>query len=150
MKKVFFALSLLLATTVLSAGKPSEVNEKVLKVFNETFTHPKDVNWHEYEDYYEVSFSQDEIKTQVRYDSDGNVLGTIRYYSEKQLQPHILAKLKMRYPDRTIHGMITEIFSETDLQYYITMEDEKHWYTVVSNALGYLEQTEKFKKAPTK
>jgi len=30
------------------------------------------------------------------------------------------------------------------------MEDEKNWYTVKSNALGGLEQTEKFRKAPTK
>ena len=150
MKKLIFALTMLLGSTMIFAkSTPPEVNEKVLKAFQETFKNPKDVNWHEYENYYEVDFKQDEIKTQVRYDGDGNITGTTRYYFEKQLPPHILSKLKMKYPQRSIYG-VTEIYTESDLQYYITMEDEKNWYTVKSSPLGNLEQTEKFKKAETK
>jgi hypothetical protein len=149
MKKLIFALTMLLGSAITFAARPPEVNEKVLKAFQETFKDPKDVNWHEYENYYEVEFKQDEIKTQVRYDSDGNLTGTTRYYFEKQLPPHIIANLKKKYPQRTVYG-VTEIYTENDLQYYVTMEDEKNWYTVKSNPLGNLEQTEKFKKAATK
>jgi len=149
MKKLIFALTMLLGSAITFAAAPPEVNEKVLKAFHETFKDPKDVNWHEYENYYEVEFKQDEIKTQVRYDSDGNLTGTTRYYFEKQLPPHIIANLKKKYPQRTVYG-VTEIYTENDLQYYVTMEDEKNWYTVKSNPLGGLEQTEKFKKAATK
>lgn len=149
MKKLFFALALLFGSTVIFAGTPPEVNQKVLKIFNETFKDPKEVNWHEYDNYYEVSFKQDEIKMQVKYDNEGNVVGTMRFYYEKELPPYILSKIRVKYPNRSVY-MITEIFSETDLQYYVTMEDEKHWYTVVSNPIGELQQTGKFKKAPVK
>ena len=149
MKKLIFALTMLLGSATTFAIAPPEVNEKVLKAFQETFKDPKEVNWHEYENYYEVDFKQDEIKTQVRYDGDGNITGTTRYYFEKQLPPYIISNLKRKYPQRTVYG-VTEIYSENDLQYYITMEDEKNWYTVKSNPLGSLEQTDKFKKAATK
>jgi len=140
---------MLLASSTIFGATPPSVNEKVLKAFEETFQNPKDVVWHEYESFYEVDFKQDDIKTLVRYDADGNITGTTRYYFEKQLPPHIVSKLRKKYPERSVYG-VTEIFSESDLTYYVTMEDEKNWYTVKSNALGMLEQTEKFKKAPTK
>ena len=149
MKKLIFGFAMLLGSVTLFAATPPEVNQKVLKAFQETFKDPKEVNWHEYENYYEVDFKQDEIKTQVRYDEDGNITGTTRYYFEKQLPPHIISNLKKKYPQRTVYG-VTEIYSENDLQYYITMEDEKNWYTIKSNPLGSIEQTEKFKKAETK
>jgi len=142
-------MTMLLGSAIVFAGTPPEVNQKVLKAFEATFKDPKDVNWHEFANYYEVDFNQDDIKTEVRYDSDGNILGTTRYYFEKQLPPHIISKLQKKYPDRSVYG-VTEIYNETDLTYYITMQDDKNWYTVKANPLGSLEQTEKFKKAPTK
>ena len=147
MKTLFISLMLLLGSTAVFAITPPDVNEKVLKAFHETFKDPQNVAWHEYDDYYEVSFKQAEIKTLVRYDSQGNLLGTTRYYSEKELQPFIVSKLKSKYPDRSIYG-VTEIFTETTLEYYVTMQDEKRWYTVKSNSVGDLEQVDKFKKAP--
>ena len=149
MKKIIFVLTTMLASATLFAATPPVVNQKVLKAFAETFKQPKDVVWHEYENFYEVDFKQGEIKTLVRYDSDGNITGTTRYYFESELPPVITSRLKKKYPERSVYG-VTEIYTESDLAYYITMEDEKNWYTVKSNALGNLEQTEKFKKAPTK
>jgi len=140
---------MLLGTTTIFAGTSPEVNQKVLKAFEATFKNPKDVSWHEYENFYEVDFNQDEIKTEVRYDSDGNIIGTTRYYFEKQLPPHIISKLKKKYPERSVYG-VTEIYNETDLTYYITMQDDKNWFTVKANPIGSLEQIEKYKKAPTK
>jgi hypothetical protein len=149
MKKLIFGMAILLASMATFAATPPDVSQKVLKAFQETFKDPKDVNWHEYENFYEVDFKEGDIKTVVRYDTDGNIIGTIRYYFENQLPPHIISKLKKKYPERSIYG-VTEIYSETDLIYYVTMEDDKNWYTVKSSPLGTLEQTEKYKKAPTK
>ncbi|HEY2720205.1 MAG TPA: hypothetical protein VGI82_00685 [Chitinophagaceae bacterium] len=149
MKKLIFAIALLMGSTAMFAGTPPEVNQKVLKAFQETFKDPQNVAWHEFTNYYEVDFNQDDIKTEVRYDGEGNIIGTTRYYFEKQLPPHIISKLKKKYPDRSVFG-VTEIYSESDLTYYITMEDDKNWFTVKASPLGSLEQTEKFKKAPTK
>jgi len=149
MKKLIFAVAMLLGSATMFASTSPEVNQKVLKAFQETFKNPKDVAWHEYENYYEVDFNQDAIKTVVRYDTEGNMIGTTRYYFENQLPPYITSKLKKKYPDRSVYG-VTEIYTESDLTYYITMEDDKSWFTVKANPLGYLEQTEKYKKAPTK
>jgi len=149
MKKIIFVITTMLTSAALFATTPPEVSQKVLKAFAETFKEPKDVVWHEYENFYEVGFKQGEIKTLVRYDADGNITGTTRYYFESELPPIIVSRLKQKYPDRSVYG-VTEIYTESDLSYYVTMEDEKNWYTVKSNALGNLEQTEKFKKAPTK
>ena len=149
MKTMIIAIAMLLGSTAVFAAAPPDVNEKVLKAFEETFKNPQEVNWHEYDNFYEVDFKQDDIKTSVRYDNEGNIIGTTRYYFEKQLPPHIASKLKRKYPDRSVYG-VTEIFTETELTYYITMQDEKNWYTVKSNPLASLEQTEKYKKAPTK
>jgi len=94
MKKLIFGLTMLLGSATIFATTTPDVNEKVLKAFQETFKNPQDVNWHEYATYYEVEFKQDEIKTQVRYDADGNITGTTRYYFEKQLPPHIIFSRK--------------------------------------------------------
>jgi len=150
MKKLIFALTMLFGSATSFAVTPPDVNQKVLKAFGETFKNPTEVNWHEYDNYFEVNFKQDEIKTQVRYDSEGNITGTTRYYFENQLPPHIISKLKKKYPERSVFG-VTEIYSaDSDLLYHITMEDEKNWYTVKSDPMGSFEQTDKFKKAPTK
>ncbi|MFI5185306.1 MAG: hypothetical protein ACHQF0_01130 [Chitinophagales bacterium] len=149
MKKIIFVMTMLLGSATIFAATPPKVTQKVLKAFEETFKNPTDVTWHEYTNFYEVDFNEDEIKTQVRYDSEGNIIGTTRYYFEKQLPPFIISRLKKKYPERSVYG-VTEIYSETDLTYYITMEDDKNWFTVKANPLGSLEQTEKYKKAPTK
>ena len=148
MKKIILAV-LILVGTVSYAGTPVEVNEKVLKAFKETFTNPEEVVWREFDTYYEVNFKLTEIRTRIRYDVEGNVLGTTRYYFEQTLPPHILTKIKKKYSGKSIFG-VTEVSSEYDIEYYIVLEDDKNWTTVRSNSVGSMEVHEKFKKAPTK
>jgi len=97
MKKVILSAALLVSIVAIASVSPSEVNEKVLKAFNETFSQAKDVVWHEYDTYFQANFRQDEIQVRAQYDESGALLKTIRYYGEKQLLPNIVAKLKKRY-----------------------------------------------------
>src|SRR5258705_7473793 len=140
MKTSIVAFVLLLGTFPVFAGRPFDVNEKVLKLFHETFKNPKEVTWHEFQEYYEVNFKDQEVKTTVRYDADGNVLRCLRYYSGSQLPLYILSSLKKQYPDLSIFG-VTEFFNGTELTYFVAMQDNKHWYTIKSDPLGNLEQT---------
>lgn len=149
MKTILFAVLLSLTASTLYAHKPPEVNEKVLKLFNETFKNPQEVTWKEYDNIYEVYFKQGDITNRVQYDNDGNIVQYLRNYSEEQLPFHILSNLKKKYSSRSIFG-VTEFFSGTDLTYYVTMEDDKHWYTVKSDNFGSLEQTEKLNKSGSK
>ena len=47
-------------------------NEKVLKVFSESFAAPSEVKWFEGNDYYEVRFVESNIRSVVSYDKEGN------------------------------------------------------------------------------
>ncbi|HWC54105.1 MAG TPA: hypothetical protein VG676_11020 [Chitinophagaceae bacterium] len=143
MKSFLFA-ALLFAGIAASAG--TTPNEKVLKAFNETFTNAEKVVWQDLDDQYQANFWQNSVNVRVKYDNDGNLLETTRYYFEKNLPPIILTKLKKRYSDRTVYG-VTEITSPDDVTYYISMKDDKNWYTVKADAVGNLEQTDKFKRA---
>jgi len=142
MKKITAVACILFCSLTLVAN----VNPKVLKVFQASFKNPEQVTWHEYETYCEVSFTLDKIKTEIQYDDNANVIRTLRYYSQSQLPPYIFIKLQQRFPDRSVFG-VTEIYTESDLLYYIKMEDARKWYTIKSDYLGSFEQVETFNKA---
>jgi len=145
MKKILLA-SLLFAAVIAQAATPPDVNEKILKAFKQTFIYAEDVVWQEKDNSYQVNFWQGEINIRARYDEQGKLLGTIRYYYEKQLPPSVLAKVKNKYSGKTIFG-VTEVSSDEELNYFITLRDDKNWYTVKSDAFGNLQQTDKFKRA---
>jgi hypothetical protein len=145
MKKIILASLLFAAFTSQAASFP-EVNEKILKAFKETFIYAEDVVWQEKDNAFQVNFWQGEINIRARYDKEGTLLSTIRYYFEKQLPPAIVSKIKHKYAGKTIFG-VTEVSSEEELTYFVTLRDDKNWYTVKSDAFGSLQQTDKFKRA---
>jgi hypothetical protein len=102
--------------------------------------------WHETQNFYEASFKQSEIISRAIYDAQGNLLRTTRYYSQENLPIHILTKIQKRYTGKSIYG-VTELSSGDGVSYYITLQDDTHWYVVESDSWGSLEQTKKFRKA---
>jgi len=146
MKKIIY-LAVLLASFAATAATRPEINAKVLKEFNETFTAAKNVTWEEFDNSnYQANFKMNEVIVKILYDDKGNLLQTTRYYTENNLPPNIIVKLKKKYPGKEIFG-VTEITSENDISYHITLKDEKNWYIVKSDYLGNLQQTSKFKNA---
>ena len=102
--------------------------------------------WNESENTVQANFKVNEIQVRAIYDNEGNLLETVRYYGEKNLPPNIIARLKKKYNGKEIFG-VTEISSENDLSYHITLKDDKNWYTVKSDPYANLQQTDKFKRA---
>ena len=145
MKKLII-FTCLFAALSATASNPPEVSEKVLKAFSETFMKATDVVWHEVKNMYEASFKQSEVISRAIYDKDGNLLRTTRYYSQENLPINILTKLQKRYAGKSVYG-VTELSTEDGVSYYITLQDDTHWYVVESDSWGSLEQTKKFKKA---
>jgi hypothetical protein len=144
MKKVIYLAFLL--TGFVATAAPSDVNEKILKAFKETFTAAQDVSWHEYEDYAQANFVVDKIQVRAQYAEDGKLIRTIRYYSERELLPNVVAKLKKKYAGKEIAG-VTESSSEEEVSFIVNIKDENNWYIVKSDVYGNLQQTEKFKRA---
>ncbi|MGZ5220051.1 MAG: hypothetical protein ACXWWD_10280 [Chitinophagaceae bacterium] len=146
MKKIIYLALLLTGFVATAAPAPTEINEKVLKAFKETFTAAQDVSWHEYEDYAQVNFVVDKIQIRAQYAEDGRLLRTIRYYTERELLPNVVAKLKKKYAGKEISG-VTESSSDDEVSLVINIKDENNWYIVKSDVYGNLQQTEKFKRA---
>jgi hypothetical protein len=145
--KKFIYLAVMLTGLAATAATPPEVNEKVLKAFKSTFTDAEDVTWKELDNNNsQANFKLSEIQVRALYDNEGNLLETVRYYGERNLPPNILARLKKRYTGKVVFG-VTEISSENEIAYHITIKDEKHWYTIKSDPYGNLQQTDKFKRA---
>jgi len=145
MKKLIMCVCLLAAIGA-TAAVPPEVNQKVLKAFNETFVKAENVIWHEAQNTYQASFKQSEITTRVIYDADGNLLRTTRYYSEEYLPINIITKLKKKFAGKRIHG-VTETTTSEEAYYQIVLEDEKNWYIVNADFSGSIELSQKYKKA---
>lgn len=122
------------------------ISDKLLKAFKQTFPDAQQVKWAEQEDKYMVNFKQGEILTKIVYDKDGNFLSSLRYYTEKNLPVSILCRLQKKYADKSVFG-VTEMTTESGVEYYIKMEDQNNWYTIRSNADGSMSTIEKYKKA---
>ena len=138
---VFTFFLLLTATTF--AYVP---NEKVLKSFESIFSNPQEVKWFDHPDSYEVSFVQSGIRANVKFDIEGNFMGSTRYYKEQHLPTSILCKLKKKYTDKTVFG-VTEVTTSEEINYYVKLEDKKSWITVKINGNGQMELIEKYRKA---
>jgi hypothetical protein len=143
MKKLILSFVTVVALATAAFALP---NEKVLRSFNATFSSPKGVEWFETGKTFEARFVQNDIRTIAQYDADGKFLGSLRYYTEKNLPFYISSAIKSKYPDRKIYG-VSEQVKDDVLTYFVKLESATHWYTLQVSAEGNMEITEKFKKA---
>ncbi|MGZ5133811.1 MAG: hypothetical protein ACXWCG_01620 [Flavitalea sp.] len=143
MKKVLAVISSML---LFAGAYAFEVNEKVLKSFNETFAAAEEVKWEEYKTHYTVSFVNSGVRSKVNYDRNGVITGAIRYYAPQMLPLNIYNRLKKDFSSKELFG-VTEVTSGTDINYYIKMQDSKNWITVKIDEFGFTSITEKYKKA---
>lgn len=146
MKKIISILTAVVFLTFTSFAYGSGPNQKVLDAFNKTFQQVKEVSWQEVDNKYEANFTQNNIIFRVQYDEEGNVVKSIRYYYGETLPILIQAKLHKKYEDKTVYG-VTEITSESEVTYYIILQDEKNWVHVRSDAYGNMSTEKKLKKA---
>jgi len=150
MKRTFI-LSALLVVISASSFAFTGVNDvmpsdKVLKSFNSTFVNAEEVKWFDHADYYEVSFYQNDIRSNVIYDLAGNFMSSTRYYKAQDLPTSILCKLNKKYADKKIFG-VTELTNNDEVNYYVKLEDAKNWLTIKVSGNGQMDVHEKFKKA---
>ena len=141
MKQILFA-----ALIFVSASSFTDIpNEKVLNAFEKTFSQATDVKWTDVDNNYEASFTQADVKLRVQYDSEGNVIRSIRYYKAQMLPILIQSKIQKKYSDKKIHS-VTEITSPEAIGYHIILEDAKTWTNIKSDIYGNLTVENKFTK----
>lgn len=145
-KTFFLSLCMLVFSAGAFAAKEYSISDKMLQTFKQTFPDAQQVVWSEQGDKYTVNFRQGEILSKVEYDKDGNFLNSLRYYSEKNLPVNILCRLQKKYSDKKVFG-VTEMATDSSVEYYIKLEDDTNWITVRSNIDGNMQVVEKYKKA---
>lgn len=145
MKNAVLIFLVVAGTAFNSFAATSPVNEKVLKTFNDVFKQAVNVRWNEKDKVSQADFDLNTIKTRALFDSNGNLIQTVRYYGEQNLPSHILAALKKKYTDKEIWG-VTEVSNENGLQYEIAIRDAKHWFTLSSDANGNIQLVKKFNR----
>ena len=122
-----------------------EINEKVLKSFNEIFAAAQDVKWEEYKNYYTVSFVHSGIRSKVNYDNNGYVIGSLRYYAPQNLPLNIYNRLRKQYSKKELYGVI-EVTVEAEVTYFVKIQDEKNWMTIKIEPSGSSTVYEKYEK----
>ena len=132
--------------TLCAFATPSTINEAIIKKFNETFPAAQSVKWYESSDYYQVSFTKDDILCKIDYSLTGDIQRTMRYYKEKDLCPFIALQVKNKYKGKSIKG-IAEMQNRNGILYEIVMFDDAKWYIVHCDSDGNLTVKNKYKKA---
>lgn len=146
MKKLLLTAATAFFSLAVFAAEPTAVTEKVLQAFQTSFKDAKQVVWEEYTDMYEVRFMHNNIKSRIIYDTEGNIIKTVRYYSEGQLPMLVKAKIKEKYADKKVFG-VTEVASAENVVYHIVLEDAETWMNIECDAYGHSTVVKKFKKA---
>ena len=144
MKQILLAA--VIAMSFSFTAKADDPNQKVLDAFNKTFQNVKEVAWTENDHSFEVKFKQNEILSKVTYDTDGNIVRTLRYYYEDNLPLLVVSKVKSKFNDKKIFG-VTEESSEDGTFYHIVLQDEKHWINITADSYGVIRVDNKYKKA---
>jgi len=143
MKKIILIFSCFL---ILAANSFAAIpNEKVLKSFEAIFNSATEIKWFDHKEYFEVRFVQANIRTNVKFDMDGNFISSMKYFQEQQLPANVLWKVKMKYADKKIFG-VTEITTPEEIIYYVKLEDSKSWLTIKVYGNGQMDVFEKYRK----
>lgn len=146
MKRIIYLALVLTGFVASAAPAPVEVNEQILTAFKKTFSDVQNVTWQKFDDYAQANFAVDKVQVRAQYAEDGRLIRTIRYYSERELLPNIVNRLKKKYAGKEITG-VTESTSEDEVVFVVNIKDENHWYVVTTDVYGNLQRTDKFKRA---
>ena|SRR5687768_3724428 len=151
MKKLFILFSALIMGVQSFGFNPVEIDQKVKKTFDSSFPNATDVSWLDYPQSYEVSFTQNGIRSRVYYPKDNSFVRLTRYFKEENLPYHLKFIIKNQFPNQTIFGVtevsiISEGWNFGSIVYHIILEDEKRWYNVRLEEGGIFTTGKKLKK----
>lgn len=102
---------------------------KLFKAFNRDYKNDKDVKWFVEPKIISATFTRDDIKNNVVYDSEGRWLRTVKTYNENKLNPVTREIVKSKYA----HYEISEVLEIEDGEtkcYFIYLEGDSTFKVV--------------------
>lgn len=147
MKKNFLilSLSLIMISATAFAGNDPKVSSKILESFKKEFPEAQQVQWNEGSEYSSAVFVLGDFRAQAWFDSNGELVGTLRDLLYNQLPLTVMRRIESKYPDANPME-IKEITNANGTSYNLKMEDKKFRYTIVATPNGEISVSKKTKK----
>jgi hypothetical protein len=127
------------------------INEKLIRSFKSSFPNAAQVNWQEIQNAFIVSFVDQNIRARAYYDKEGALTQVIRYYHEQTLPFNILHTIKQQFGGKKIFGIVEVTAPSADktlqTEYFVKLEDARHWITVKVYSDGNTTVTQRLRKA---
>ncbi|RYY57479.1 MAG: hypothetical protein EOO09_02605 [Chitinophagaceae bacterium] len=130
MKNLIVILFLAIAAPSFAADS---LDTKLVQKFTIDFPKAENVKWYDNNGNMEVYYTHEGITCHIWYDAKGNVAKSIRYYTEKDLNPFVKARIQKAYAGKRIAG-VTETMKAEHMYYVVSLEDETSWTIVKSDA----------------
>lgn len=146
MKKAFLALSIFLTigfTTALAYNE-KKVDPKVLSAFQKEFSLAENVKWEIKDGLSQVRFSLFDQSLVAWYNSEAELLSTVRNISYKQLPLSVIKSLEEKYGEADFTSML-EVTRAHETNYIIQVEAKEKKLLLKSNAEGNLSVVKKIK-----
>ena len=126
------------------AAKAS-ANDRAIAKFGKFFPKATSESWEKTKNGFAVRFTSNNIQQLVFLTKRGNVIASIKYYSEKELSSNVRMTIRYAYPDYSIKS-VREINAAGSTAYLVTIEDATSWKTI-RYVDGETDVYEDFKKA---
>lgn len=117
-----------------SFAHTGEINENILRSFNNQFAGAQDVNWEEGKSISKVTFRLNGQVMFAYYREQGELVAVTRNIISSQLPITLLADLKKNYQDFWITDLF-EISADDNTSYYITLQSADQMLVLKSSGM---------------
>ena len=151
MKKLTILFTALLFSALTFASDPGGIDEKLIRLFNTSFPKAEQVNWYELPKAYVVNFVENGIRGRIEYNKEGGATRYTRYYTGQNLPFVVQSSIKKAHPNKTVYGVIevssvSETANNARVDYFVKLQDAKHWTMVKADMDGNVKTVERVKK----
>jgi hypothetical protein len=134
MKKTILSLCLLMVVTIGSTyahDRGAGVSQIILTSFKNNFAGATNVAWENDRPFVKAIFSYNSQILFAYFDTNGDLIATARNILSDKLPINLILALKKEYPDCWISALV-EMDMESNVTYYITVENASKKYTLQS------------------
>lgn len=146
MKKfILFSLIPLFSSSSIFAAQGPGAPEIIQKSFHKEFPNIENPRFFKDGDTYMVYFKKsNNTSERLYYNSDAEIIQTMKYYGESELEPFICEKVNKKFEGMTIF-MVTEVLTNTEHFYNIIVQGNKSWYDIRCDSKGSIEIQKRWK-----
>lgn len=147
MKRIISLCLLLLCSASIFASNLPDAPEKVIKMFHRDYPQARNETVYHVGDSYMIYFKNPSQNATYRiyYNTSGEILQTMKYYSAEELSPFIRSRVNTKYKNKTISS-VTDVTNDSGHFYQIVIEDKKSWTYLNVDEKGNMEIEKKLQK----